>query len=170
LSATGAIIYAYVGGNPVNFTDPSGLCFEDLCIGETIAFCARFPALCATAAEAAGGAAMAGICNLIGYCSVADDTSSSDDGGSCPVPDTTRDRITKGNTDIRNKPGDVNTANDDFDALNLNNVSPKGNGVRVGTLGDGSTVIVRPSRDGRHTIEIQSGGRTRIEVRYGPKI
>jgi RHS repeat-associated protein len=91
--------------------------------------------------------------------------SSGDD--SCPVPDTFRDRITKGNTDIRTKPGNTDTANGDFDALNPTGVSDKGNGVRVGTLEDGRTVIVRPSTEGRPTIEIQSGGRTRIKIRYG---
>jgi RHS repeat-associated protein len=86
---------------------------------------------------------------------------------SCPVPDTTRDRITKGNTDIRTKPGNEDTANGDFDTLNPTGVLDHGNGVRVGTLPDGRTVVLRPSRDGRPTIEIQRGGRTRIKIRYG---
>jgi hypothetical protein len=92
-----------------------------------------------------------------------------DAGESCPVPDTERERITKGKTDIRTKPGDADTANDDFDNLNPDNVSDKGDGIRAGTLPNGSTVVVRPSRDGRPTIEIQRGGRTRIEIRYGKK-
>lgn len=123
-----------------------------------------FPNAARAVAEAIGGGVIG--CILTGYCSTVDDNtsneSSSNNGGcSCPVPDTTRDRITKGNTDIRTKPGDENTANGDFDALNPSDVSSKGNGVRVGTLDDGSTVIVRP------TIEIQSGGRTGIKIRYG---
>ena len=88
-------------------------------------------------------------------------------GDNCPVPGTTPERVTKGNTDIRNKPGDSTTANGDFDDLGLRGVSDEGGGVRVGTAGDGATVIVRPSADGRPTIEIQSGGRTRIRIRYG---
>lgn len=52
-----------------------------------------------------------------------------DGGDSCPVPDTIRDRITKGNTDIRIKPGNADTANGDFDSLNPRGVSDKGNGV-----------------------------------------
>jgi RHS repeat-associated protein len=85
-----------------------------------------------------------------------------------PVPGVTPDRVTKGNTKIGEKPGDAGTASGDFDGLNPDNVQDKGNGIRVGTLGDGSTVIVRPnSSDGRPTIEIQRGGRTRIKIRYG---
>jgi hypothetical protein len=88
-------------------------------------------------------------------------------GESCPVPDTTFDHTTKGNTDIRTKPGNAGTANGDFDALNPTGVTDYGNGRRVGTLPDGRTVVVRPSDDGRPTIEIQRGGRPRIKIRYG---
>ncbi len=28
--------YVYVGNNPVNLVDPSGLCFEDACVGEAV--------------------------------------------------------------------------------------------------------------------------------------
>ena len=68
--------------------------------------------------------------------------------------------------------GNREMAERDFDALNLTNVRPintnYGSGG-MGQLSDGSVVLVRPSRDGRPTIELQSGGRTRLEVRYGGK-
>jgi RHS repeat-associated protein len=94
-----------------------------------------------------------------------------DDESSCPIPDTTRDRVTKGNTDIRIKNGnsDRETADNDFDDLPLSNVSEKGKNVRTGELPDGRRVIVRSSSDGRPTIEIQRNGRTKIEIRYGSK-
>jgi RHS repeat-associated protein len=89
---------------------------------------------------------------------------------SCPVPDTTYVDTTLGNTDIRTKPGNADTAYGDFDALGLSGVADKGNGVRVGTLPDGRTVVVRPTSDkgrGPPTIDIQRDDRTRIKIRYG---
>lgn len=85
----------------------------------------------------------------------------------CLIPGTTPERRTKGNTNIESKQGNFDTANGDFDALSPGDVSDKGGGVRVGTLDDGRTIIVRPvSSDGSPTIEIQSGNRTRVKVRY----
>lgn len=85
----------------------------------------------------------------------------------CPIPGTTPERRTKGNTNIESKQGDFDTENGDFDALSPGDVSDKGGGVRVGTLDDGRIIIVRPvSSDGSPTIEIQSGSRTRVKVRY----
>lgn len=123
----------------------------------------------ASAGDAAGWAAGGTVgCAAGGYIgSAIEDLLHSSKSDECPVPGTTPDRVTKGNTGIRTKPGDADTANGDFDALNPSGVVDKGGGIRVGTLSDGSTVVVRPSRDGRPTIEIQSGGRTRIKIRYG---
>ena len=70
------------------------------------------------------------------------------------------------------------TANSDFDAMNLSNVQPiqstYGVGGRMGTTENGLTVLVRPSQDGRPTIQVQrtqDNGkiRTVTEVRYGTK-
>ena len=44
-------LYAYVGNDPLDKTDPSGNCFEDACVGEAIAACAASPP-CAAAAVA----------------------------------------------------------------------------------------------------------------------
>lgn len=65
------------------------------------------------------------------------------------------------------------TANRDFRALNPQGVRTeitKRGPVKIGTLDDGSKVILRPSKDGRTTIEFQNGrGRTKREIRYGKK-
>ena len=86
--------------------------------------------------------------------------------GACPIPGVTPGRKTRGPSDIYTKPGGFDTANGDFDALSPNGVSDKGGGIRVGTLDDGRTIVVRPdSTDGSPTIEIQSG-RNKTKVRY----
>lgn len=88
----------------------------------------------------------------------------------CPVPGTTIEDKTSTGTEIRNKPGDFDEANKDFDDLSLTGVKPLRNNPkgRVGTLPDGRKVVVRPnSDDGRPTIEIQS--KPKIKIRYGEK-
>lgn len=98
------------------------------------------------------------------------------DATEAPVPDATGgDRVGKGPR-IWNKPSDdpVGEANRDFDRKfpNGENVDNKGNGVRVGTLPDGTRVIVRPGSSDRSgnlpTIEIQNAGGTKSldKIRY----
>jgi hypothetical protein len=92
-----------------------------------------------------------------------------------PVPDATPGRETKGRTTQWEKPGDFDTANEDFDNYHPTDVRDRGDGVRTGTLPSGETIIVRPrSTDGRPTLQIQTknsnGDVTRnIEIRYGAK-
>nr|WP_320191893.1 hypothetical protein [uncultured Desulfobacter sp.] len=85
----------------------------------------------------------------------------------CPVEGTTKGRKTKGRTDQREKEGNFDTANGDFDSLDPTDVRNLPNGGRIGILPDGLRINVRPnSSDGRPTIEIQQG-KKKIKIRYG---
>ena len=73
---------------------------------------------------------------------------------------------TKGRSQIWHKDGGMERANEEFDAMNLLDVTIKPNGTRVGMLPDGRVVNVR--RKSTHelpTIEIQRG-KNSIKVRY----
>ena len=126
-----------------------------------------------------GGAAGAGIGALVGaYLGdkisdllgpLLNESNNDSAGASCPIPGVSPGRETKGRSKQFDKPGDIGTADQDFDNLNPENVTPIPNGGRKGTLPDGRPINVRPdSTDGRPTIEIQDG-KNRIKVRYGPK-
>jgi hypothetical protein len=83
------------------------------------------------------------------------------------------ENVTTRGTSIERIPGGTRAQADaDFDALKLSNVRTIGTDRRMGTLADGTNVIVRPSRDGRPTIEFQrttdaGNVRTTREIRYG---
>jgi RHS repeat-associated protein len=76
-----------------------------------------------------------------------------------------------GKTTIIERPGDINTAEDEF--LNLNPVNVKTdprNGTIYGDLPGGGTANVRPqSTDGRPTLEIQHPNGDTTKIRYGDK-
>ena len=87
---------------------------------------------------------------------------------------TSVENVTSRGTSIETVPNSNDlTALNDFAALQPKNVKTVSTGrgdVSIGTLDDGSAVILRPSKDGRTTIEFQNGnGRTTREIRYGSK-
>jgi RHS repeat-associated protein len=90
----------------------------------------------------------------------------------CPVEGTVDEGTTKGNTNIRRKPGGTwGDAQGDFWASKPEDVSQKPGGVLVGTLPGGRTIVARPysgkGLQGPPTVEIQRGGRIKVKVRYG---
>ena len=87
---------------------------------------------------------------------------------------TSVENVTSRGTSIENMPNsDASTAANDFASLrpvNIKTVSTGRGDVIVGELSDGSIVVLRPSKDGRTTIEFQnSNRRTTKEIRYGSK-
>jgi len=66
------------------------------------------------------------------------------------------------------KNGDFDTAVQDFEKMNLQNIRQYGE-TKVGNLNDGRTVNVRPDSSGkRPTLEI-TGGDRKVKIRYGKK-
>jgi len=91
----------------------------------------------------------------------------SDNAQTPPVPGATPGKSTKGRATNWEKPGGIGEANGDFDAHGPLDVKPIKGGGRVGKLGDGRNIIVRPnSTDGRPTLEIQ-GGKRKTKIGYG---
>ena len=85
------------------------------------------------------------------------------------IDSTVPGRKTKGKTKQREKSGDYDTANEDFDSLGLEDVKEFPGG-RVGKLNDDITVTVRDhSTDGRPTLEIRKPSGRGIEIRYGER-
>ncbi len=83
-----------------------------------------------------------------------------------PVPDAKPGNQTKGRSVLWEKSGGIPEAEKDFNDKKPSNVKIYPNGVKVGQLPNGDTIIVRPtSSDGRPTLEIQQG-KKKIKVRY----
>jgi hypothetical protein len=88
--------------------------------------------------------------------------------GQPPVPGATPGRETSGRSQLWEANGGMSAVDGDFDSLNPENIRTYPNGMRIGTMPDGRTVIVRPnSSDGRPTLEIQND-RGQIKIRYNP--
>lgn len=64
------------------------------------------------------------------------------------------------------KPGDIATANNDFDSLKLKDIKNKRNGIKVGILPNGNIVTVRPVSE--PTIDIRNANTDKViyKIRY----
>jgi RHS repeat-associated protein len=180
-------LYAYVGNNPVTGVDPTGMDGEDtITVLGLLATCVRARQLCAIGATAVTFGALMVISGStadrqakrpslflppppLRQESDADAGEPSFDGAE-PSEGASPGRETKGPTKQHEKPGAMPEANADFDMANPSGVQSKGNGIRVGQLSDGRTIIVRPnSSDGRPTVEVRRPNGRGYEVRYGRK-
>ena len=150
--------YAYVGGNPLRYTDPFGLCPAG-------------GAICIPVGLGLAQLAVDGVALYIAFNSpYNNEDASAAEGGQCPISGATPGEKTKGRTKNFDKEGGFDQANKDFNDLNPENVrditDSKGGKGRTGVLPDGRKINVRPnSSDNRPTIEIQRG-KNKIKVRY----
>ena len=150
---SGFIIYAYVDGNPLRFTDRRGLnAGVGVGVGALL-FCARYPSLCV-----AGGLA---VCRLAGGCKIPDNAhANNDDAKSCPpVPDDlvggqgdTRSGVSRGGKRHNSGPltpvnGGTGDADRDFDYLTGGTGAPTP-GREPGTQTGENGITIRPGKPG----------------------
>jgi hypothetical protein len=156
-----------VGGSPIQFIDPSGLCVWDLCIAETVTVVAivEFVVIAGISAYAmwAIDDAIYGIDDSLSGIVFNENPCPVDD--SEPLPDT------KGKTKLWEKGGGWDQANDDFDDKvdpeTVKDIETAYGSGRTGKLPDGRKITVRPgSSDGRPTIEVRKPNGRGHEVRY----
>jgi YD repeat-containing protein len=167
--------------NPVSYSDPSGYCSITMpisCIGDAanaIRQLATSGAATATSATVARGGAVAaagaagGVAVTIGALVLATTGETGDNHEESPVEGATLEGVTGNGIPRYFKPGDEETANEDFDNLPLTGVTTKPNGTRVGTMPNGDVVDVRgTSTDGgRPTLEVMRNSKPIVKVRYG---
>jgi RHS repeat-associated protein len=186
-------LYAYVGNDPLNDTDPTGEDCIDPSTGpcETVVVQPPPPPPSASTIpiavpasrpflppwiRALPGDAVTTLAEFVALgCGDSADSPSckgsnqvnSKAKGDPPVPGATPGRETKGRTEQWEKSGGQGEADKDFDNLQPKDVRPIPGG-RTGTLPDGRSVNVRGnSSDGRPTLEIQDG-KNSVKVRYNP--
>ncbi|MCU7866741.1 MAG: RHS repeat-associated core domain-containing protein, partial [Candidatus Thiodiazotropha sp. (ex Lucinoma borealis)] len=159
--------YAYVGGNPLLYTDSDGEFFMLAALASPTVW-AGIAAITATWMYTHPDA-VPGLLDAL-HNESADGDHVDCPNSDAPVDDAKPGKKKKGKTTQWEKDGGFDQANDDFDGLNPDNVRPintKYGPSRTGTLPDGRSVVVRPgSSDGRPTLEVRKPNGRGHEVRY----
>ncbi|ABI75745.1 putative wall-associated protein [Hyphomonas neptunium ATCC 15444] len=173
-------LYAYVGNDPMNATDPTGMISELKLAAALGRSGGRYVVSGGVAladspapgpADVVGGALAVGTTALLLW-DLGDALLSPSDNQNDSLLDgimegATKGRETKGRSELWDKTGGWDKANEDFDKIvDPDSVQDRGDGVRTGKLSDGRKVNVRPdSTDGRPTVEVQDG-KNRKKYRY----
>jgi RHS repeat-associated protein len=181
-------LYAYVGNDPVNASDPSGrfawiIPLGRICLADSVCR-ALVGGLIREVARAASPARVIPTGDDGPYPFVPRQTSENSPAPPARPSDglpiqtgatVERPGETGARDQIFGKPGGVQEANDDFDAIvDPGTVQDRGGGIRTRETATGEKVTVRPtsSDDGRPTVDVTKGNkkdRDTDKFRYGPR-
>jgi uncharacterized protein RhaS with RHS repeats len=156
--------YSYVNNNPYKYTDPTGMCFWDACVLETVAVVALVKAV-----------AVVGTAALAGY--AASEAINAYNESSDPVEGILEGAEPTGKEGEYTKDGGVEQAANDFDAVTEGGAKTYPNGTKVGKTGDGRVVDSHGSAGksgkgvdvapGTQTIKIRNAkGKVKTTIRY----
>jgi RHS repeat-associated protein len=170
--------YMWNSNNPVDYQDPTGYCSIAepasclAAVANAVKSVAQSPATAAVAKTIGKVAATtAGDALIVAGFVAATTAEDGDQHAESPVEGASLENVTGTGIAVYGKPGDAETAEDDFNGLKPTNVVERGSGTTTGTLANGDTVVVRDSstKDSRPTLEVHHKGEIIVKVRYGAK-